>query len=320
MYILLFSFVFSADLYSQSVSTNVNTDSLKIGDTFEYALTLQTDQVYENIVFPDTTSFPLSIDLIDRQQYKLSEFKDSLVYNLQFFGNEDLQIDELPIALLSEEDTSTIYTDPVLIGFKSVVAAGDSTLKPMKPIYSFPRAWWPWILVLLILAAFLLWWFKFREQPSEETAEPEPEIEPFYHPIKELEKKLYGIKEESDIAETKDFKGFYSEVGDAIRTYFEVLYKIPALESTSTELIRYLDAYGVDDLMIDKTRTVLRKADLVKFAKFTPTLDDAWKTFEEAEEFLQKAKKVDAARVRRLKKKYDDQFKPKPSDVKKEDS
>lgn len=318
LYILLFSLVCSADLFSQSVRTYVDTDSLKIGDTFQYAFTLQLDKEYENIAFPDTNSFPLSLELIDREQYKLSEFTDSLIYNLQFFGNEDLQIDALPVTLLSEEDTSTIYTDPVLIRFKTVVAEGDSTLKPMKPIFSFPRTWWPWILALIALAGFLLWWFKFKEQPEEDPVEPEPEIEPFYHPIKELEKTLKAIKNKSNIEETKDFKSFYSEVGDAIRTYFEELYKIPALESTSTELIRYLDAYGVDDVMVDKTRTILRKADLVKFAKFTPTLDDAWNTFDEAMHFLGQAKKVDAARVARLKKKYNEQFKPKPLENKQE--
>jgi hypothetical protein len=188
-----------------------------------------------------------------------------------------------------------------------VVAEGDTTLKQMKPNFAFPRSWWPWVLAALALAGFLVWWFKFREEP-ETSEEPKPEIKPFYNPLAELEKELQDIKANSNIAETKDFKLFYSEVGDAIRTYYEDLYQIPALESTSSELLRYLDAYGVDDKLTEKTRLILRKADLVKFAKFTPTLEDAWKTLEYAMEFLEQAKLTDSARIARLKAKYNEQF------------
>ncbi|MFD2532345.1 hypothetical protein [Gracilimonas halophila] len=314
--ILLF---FSVNIHAQTVRTNVNTDSISIGDTFRYSLIIQQDQEYQKIEFPDTTSFPPSVELIDRQQFKLSEFSDSLIYNLQYFGNEDLNLPGLPVTFYSEEDTLQLRTDPVLLFFKSVVAEGDTTLKPMKPNFAFSRPWWPWILAGSLLAAFLIWWYKFRKEPEKADNEPKIEIEPFYNPIEELEKSLHRINKESDLAETKNFKLFYSEMGDAIRTYFEELYKIPALESTSTELLRYLDAYGVDDTMAEKTRVVLRKADLVKFAKFTPTLEDAWKTFDHAIEFMERAKLADSTRISRLKAKYEEQFKPKPSEQKAED-
>lgn len=313
LFVLLTSLLWSANLFAQSVQTRVSTDSLRIGDTFQYSLTLQLDKEYLDIQFPDTNSFPTSIDLIDRKQFKLSEFSDSLIYNLQFFGNQDLQISSQPVTLYSTDDTTVIYTDPVVLRFKSIVAEGDTTFKPIKTIYAFPRTWWPWVLAAVFLAGFLLWWFNFREEPQENETEPEPVIKPFYNPIKELEKTLNAIKKNSKVAETKDFKLFYSEIGDAIRTYFEELYNIPALESTSTELLRYLEAYGVDDTMTDKTRNVLRKADLVKFAKFTPSLEDAWKTYSEAEEFLERAKLADSARISRLKAKYVEQFQPNPA-------
>lgn len=316
--IILILLFFSVNIYAQTVRTNIDTDSISIGDTFRYSLIIQQDQEYQRIEFPDTSSFPPSVELIDRQQFKLSEFSDSLIYNLQYFGNKDLSLPEMPVTFYSEEDTIQLRTDPVLLFFKSVVAEGDTTLKPMKPNFTFPRPWWPWILAGLLLAAFLIWWYKFREEPEEAESKPQIEIKPFNNPIKELEKNLLNIKKDSDIAETKNFKRFYSEIGDAIRTYFEELYKIPALESTSTELLRYLDAYGVDDTMTEKTRVILRKADLVKFAKFTPTLEDAWETFDHAIEFMERAKLADSARISRLKVKYEAQFKPKASEQKKE--
>lgn len=125
------------------MKTYVSTDSLTIGEKFEYSLTLQLDQEYNNIVFPDTNAFPPSVDLIEKRQYKLSEFSDSLVYSMQFFGNEDLEISSLPVSLYAIEDSSEIYSDPVTLYFKTVVAEGDSTFKSMRDIFEFPELYGP---------------------------------------------------------------------------------------------------------------------------------------------------------------------------------
>ncbi|WP_421774500.1 hypothetical protein [Gracilimonas sp.] len=304
----LVSCLCSAQVFAQSVNTRVTADSLTIGEIFEYSIAIQFDREYQNTQYPDTNSFPPSLELLERQQFRTSDFSDSLVYTLQYFNNEDVQISSLPITLYGLNDSSTVFTDPVPLYFKTVVAPGDTTFKPMKPIYAFSRPWWPWILGVLAVAGFLLWWFKLRDHDVEESVDTEPQIEPFYNPLEELEKQLLAIRKESKVAETKNFKLFYSEVGDAIRAYFEDLYNIPALECTSSELLRYLDAYGVDDTLTEKTRLVLRKADLVKFAKYTPTLEDAWQTYDYALEFLERAKLADSARIGRLKAKYDQQF------------
>ncbi|MEX2603488.1 MAG: hypothetical protein WD361_04765 [Gracilimonas sp.] len=304
LFVFLVVGLFAAEVTAQNIHTRLNADSLTVGEIFEYSLILQYDQEYQKVIYPDTNTFPSSLELIERQQFKVSEFSDSLVYKLQFFDNKDTRISPLPVSLISSEDSTTIFTDPVTLYFKSVVAEGDTTLKPMKPNFSFQRAWWPWILAALLIGAFLYWWFKMREKPQQAEPDPEPEIPPFYNPVEELEKTLISLKKDSNIAETKDFKLFYSELSDAIRKYFEDLYQIPALESTTTELLRYLDAYGIDEALNDKTRIILRRADLVKFAKYTPTLDDAWKTYDEAIAFLERAKLADSARISRLKAQY----------------
>ena len=319
LFLLLVACLCSMQVVAQNVNTHVSTDSITVGQIFKYSLTVQLNQEYQRVQFPDTNAFPSSVEFTERQQFKLSEFSDSLVYNLQYFGNQNLQISSLPVTIFMDTDSTVIYTDPVLVSFKNVVAEGDTTLKPMKPIYAFPRPWWPWVLAGLAIIALLIWWFRFRDR-AEETSIETPEIEPFYNPLVALESKLQAIKKDSQLAETKNFKLFYSELGDAIRAYYEELYKIPALESTSGELMRYLGAYGVDDELTEKTRLILKKADLVKFAKYTPTLDDAWKTYEMALEFSERAKLADSARIARLKAKYNEQFEMEIPKQEKQDS
>lgn len=316
---LLVTSFWLSSVSAQSVQTRIDTDSISVGDTFTYSIILNIDQEYESIQFPDTNAFPASLELIERKQFRLSEFSDSISYKLQYFDNEDLFIPEVTVNLYSESDSNSFQTEPVTLFFKNVVAEGDTTLRPMQPNYAFPRPWWPWVLAAVLLGGFLLWWFKFRDNEDQTESEPEPEIKPFYNPLVAFEEKLERLKANTDLAETRDFKSFYSELGDSIRAYFEELYNIPALESTSTELIRYLDAYGVDDTLHEKTQIILRKADLVKFAKFTPTLDDAWKTYDEATAFLERAKLVDSARIGRLKAKYNAQFRTETDNPKTKD-
>lgn len=317
---LLVSSIWFSSVSAQTIQSLVDTDSVSVGDIFTYSITLQLDQEYETIQFPDTNAFPPAVELIERKQFKLSEFSDSISYKLQYFDNEDLFIAPVSVNLFGETDTTTLQTDPVTLFFKNVVAEGDTTLKPMQPIFTFPRPWWPWVLAAVLLGGFLYWWFKIRNEEEEPQTEQTPEIKPFHNPLVALEEKLERIKSTSNIAETKDFKVFYSDIGDAIRAYFEELYNIPALESTSTELLRYLDAYGVDDTLNEKTRIILRKADLVKFAKFTPTLDDAWKTYDEAKAFLGRAKLVNASRIGQLRAKYNAQFRTESDQINRKES
>ncbi|MEX0609153.1 MAG: hypothetical protein WD016_12415 [Balneolaceae bacterium] len=307
-FIFLCTLLGPLDISAQTVNTHISTDSVFVGDVFHYSLVLQLDEEYNRLIFPDTTAFPSSLELLRQQQFKLSQFSDSLAYRLQFFGSEDIRISSMPVVLISGQDSTTIYTDPVVIYFKSMVDEGDSSIRPLKPIFGFPRAWWPWIIAALLIAAFLIWWFKFREEPEKKTTKPLPQIKPFYNPLKELENTLVSIKKNSKVTTTKDFKTYYSEISDAIRKYYEDLYKIPALESTSRELLRYLDAYGADQEMLDYTRKVLMSADLVKFAKYTPTLDDAQNTYEVALNFLERAKQADSTRISHLRSQYEAQF------------
>ncbi|MDR9416104.1 MAG: hypothetical protein RI564_07460 [Gracilimonas sp.] len=317
---LLVSIICYSSVSAQTLRTHVSTDSVSVGELFTYSISLKLDQEYETILLPDTSAFPPAIELIERKQFRVTEFSDSISYKFQYFDNEDLQIPAQTIQLYTNTDSVALQSEPLTLYFRNVVASGDTTLKPMQPNFAFPRAWWPWILAALLLAGFLFWWFVYREKHPETEPEPEKEIKPFYNPLEALEEKLDHVKDSSDIAVTKDYKEFYSEIGDAIRAYFEELYNIPALESTSRELLRYLEAFGVDDTLHEKTRIILRKADLVKFAKFTPTLDDAWSTYDEAVEFLKRAQDVDSARVRRLRAKYNAQFEPKPDQTQKRES
>ncbi len=308
--IIVFGLSLSLQGHSQSSVLYSDTDSVTAGQVFNLSIKVQLNQQYSRVQFPDSASLPLELEVRNTQQFRLTDFTDSLQYSVQYFGNTDLNVLPLPIALISENDTSYIYTNPISIPFKSILPSEDAELKPLKPILSLPAFPWAVVVIILVLVAAAIWAYYtfFKAEPAKKVVKVVQET-PFLNPLSELEEMLLYLKNEYTLSDTKDYKFFYSSLSDSVRKYFEDLYNIPALESTTRELLRYLDAFGVDPDMIKSTRTILNKSDMVKFAKFTPTLEKAWTCYQETVDFMDRARLVDASRISRKRIEHESQWK-----------
>lgn len=286
----------------QKVTEYVSVDSLSVGDSFSYTLVLNKDRLYESVIYPDSANFTGPFEIRNLQRYQVNDFKDSLVYSIQFFGTRDTLVSSLPVQLVSPADTTTLYTHKVPVYFKSVLQGENDEFRPFKPIFDFAAAWWPYLLLLLIAAVAAWYLYTYYR---DKAAKPEPETppfftpEPFNNPLDQLENKLNRLGN-YPLSEPEDFKSFYVQLGDAIREYFERLYRIPALESTSREILYELNRRAVDEELVEKTRDVLREADMVKFAKFTPSQSQANEALQKADAFLSRARDIDRARIEKL--------------------
>jgi hypothetical protein len=291
---------------AQNLREYVAIDSLSVGDTFLYTIALDRDQQYDKISFPDSSAFGSIFEIRSRQQFRASSYKDSVAYELQFFGTADTTIPRLPVYLVEEQDTTTLYTNPVIVNFSSVLAEDEQTFRPLKPIFDFARAWWPYILGLIVLAIigyYLYQKFVKEQEKQEQQEQPTFTPEAFVNPLKEYQKAIKEL-EQKELQDQEDFKTFYIDLGDAIRQYYESLYNIPALESTSRELLEMLRNGSVDDNLVDDTRAVLQEADMVKFAKFQPTTDQADRALAKARDFLDRAREIDGPRIEHLRRKH----------------
>lgn len=303
----IFFILFPVVIQAQNVTEYVKIDSLNVGDRFSYTITLSKDRPYQEIIYPDSSSFGSPFEIRSLQRFQVTDFKDSLIYELQFFGTEDSRIPKLPVSLVSATDTTVLYTNAVPVPFKTVLQSEQEELRPFKPIFDFAAAWWPYILAFLLLAAAAWYLYKLYEEKGIEPKEPAKKQvyspTPFQDPLHRLGNILSQLKGYTFSTE-KDYEVFYVNLGDAIREYFEDLYRIPALESTSREILYELSRRSVDSELIDKTKAVLQEADMVKFAKFTPSEEQAEKALEKADAFLERAREVDKPRVEHLRRKH----------------
>lgn len=302
--LLLFTLI-ASNVSGRQLHTYVEKDSIQVGERFTYIIVFDGSGA-SNVDYPGEQSFSDPVTFISRDRYSVGEARDSLVYQLQFFGTEDFTIPRKEVRAVIADSDTTLYTTPVPLFFKTVLAGDDEEFRPIKPIFDFARNWWPWILTLILLAIisyYLYKWYKKRE--LKPVAEPRPDPEPFLSPLVELRETINRLPKPSELNEFSDFEAYYVDLGDAIRRYLKRVYSIQALEMTTREIDQALKAELAADEQIQITRKVLNEADMVKFANFKPTTEMADSILHKAKRFIEVARTVNQDQIHYMKYRYE---------------
>jgi hypothetical protein len=291
---------------AQEARLYVQPDSLSIGDIVLYTIVLPQGTPYQSLIYPDSTAFGKDLELIERKLYRTASQTDSIQYQLQFFGTSDLTLANISIGLVNDGQTNFVVLPATTLPFKTLLKEETPQLRPIKDIYAFTINWLQYLLLLLLL--ILIGWVLVRYMRHYLTSKSEPvpiEIELFLNPIDLLEKKLLSLRSDASLVE-RDFKPFYTLLGDALREYLEDVHRLPALEMTSRELLREMGRLMVDPDLTRQTGVVLKVADMVKFAKYEPGIEKALESMREAEKFLQIARMTDQRRVLDMQRAFDE--------------
>jgi hypothetical protein len=194
---------------------------------------------------------------------------------------------------------STYYTNSLDLMIETVEVDTSKGITDIKPIYTldYPLSerasdWvksnWNWIiLVLALILGFFIWRY-FWKKPVEEVEEEE-EIIPAHILALDALKKL--LAEEG--WKNKEKKLYYSELTDTIRTYLENRFSIHAMEKTTREIISELKSASISESDKEYLKMILKEADMVKFAKFTPSEDDAFAYLNKSIDFVNRTKEIE---------------------------
>ena len=306
--------LFSLSAHSQSVTNIVKIDSVEMGNVVNYVLVIKKQQNFDTVIFPDSTEFAPDFLVRSKRIFQPNIGTDSVVYQLQFFGSESGFIPNVPVTFVSNGDTTFVLADKVPYIFRSKISGEDAPPRPYKPIYQFAINIWPFLVGIVLLGVVIYLIVRFlKSRPQQAPETKSVEIPPFINPLGVLESTLNSLKKSGMISEG-DFSGFYVTMGDAIRKYYEDVYKFPALEETAREIHISLEAQMIDSQIIKESRVIFREADLVKFAKFEPTVDSAYQALEKAHQLLELFHKVDRFKIERLRKEHEMKYSPINSD------
>jgi len=184
-------------------------------------------------------------------------------------------------------------TDSILVEVSDVkIDTLKQKLFDIKPIseseFQLSNFWKYFLIIVLILGlgAFIYWIIKkYKKKKVEEIEELKSPIERATILLKNLEKK--------ELWQKGAVKEYYSELTDIARNYIEEAIEIPAMESTTSELIVALRAASIKKKMtvsaetLENLERVLKQADLVKFAKAVPHMSEHELSFTNAVHFVE---------------------------------
>ncbi len=268
--------LFSTMTFSQ-VATEIDTTKIKIGEQINYKIKVEADTT-SLVVFPDGQTF-MPLEMVEASKVdttkKNAKYEFLKTYALTQFDSGAYTIPRQKIII----GDRTFYTDSLKVEVNTVkVDTTKQGLYDIKPIIEVEKSsgkWWKYLLIALLiiaLIAFLLYWFIWRKKPL--TEEEEIALLPPYDRAKLAIKKL----ENSRYLINSEVKAYYSELTMIIRKYLDEKVYDRALESTTDELIGRLELLKEGNQIpltketIANLESILKRADLVKFAKSKPDM------------------------------------------------
>ena len=272
LYLLLI--LFSTAVFAQKqVETKINVTKNKIGAQFNLTLKTEVDTLAQ-VTFPKGKNFG-KLEVI--RDYVIDTIKNGsryqLIkkYGLAQFDSGKYYVPSLKVLI----DKKVFLTDSILVEVANVeVDTLRQKMFDIKPITeaSTSKSWiWKLLLIFLLCAgigAFVYWFIKKRQLKKIEA-------EVYKTPI-EKATNLLNVLEKKELWQKGEIKNYYSELTDIARNYIEEAIEIPAMESTTSELIEGLRKASLKKKMalsqetIENLEKVLKQADLVKFAKSKP--------------------------------------------------
>jgi hypothetical protein len=295
--LLFLLLAFSGFAQTVSVAAKLDTNAMLIGDHIGLSLKF-TGPAKTQVIWPFLPDTILgNIQVIGRGKIDtaFSADKKSITltqdFRLTCYDSGFYTIPSIPFTYRNLPDTTvkTSECDMLLLAVHTVPVDTTQAIKPIKGPLRVPitfREVIPWILLALavIAAVVALVWYLRKRKKKEPVFRLKPRIIllPHEKALQELDKLKAKL-----LWQNGKVKEYYSELTEILRIYIEERFRVPALESTTAEI---LDGLGPNEecpvTALDNLGDLLLKADMVKFAKARPVPEENEKCFDLAVSFV----------------------------------
>ncbi|MFC2080513.1 hypothetical protein ACFLRQ_03465 [Bacteroidota bacterium] len=281
---ILIILILSVQVYGQiiTVHSEFSVDSIMIGKHANYKIRIESapDVFVRFPEYSDTITREIEIvksTIIDTtyiddkrilsQEYKVTSFEPG--WNT---------VPPQPVSFETKDFSDTVYTTALLLTVLAPAIDTAQAIKPIKPPINTPvslREVLPWILIgisagLLIFLAIVLYrrYVKKKENPEYFTKKP---LEPAHIvAFRELD-----ILKNEKLPQKGRVKEYYVRLTEVIRVYITRQFDIYAMESTTSEILdAFCHHHNADEKLQDLLENLLMLADLVKFAKEDPLMEE----------------------------------------------
>jgi hypothetical protein len=298
----IFSIFLFTSIISLSLGQNVNISSsfdssrIYVGDQIKYTITIDKPSGLKLTIpiFKDTLCKNIEIisgPRVDSSSIQNGRIKIVQKYLITSFDSGRYQVRPFFVEAKNEGGVKRFYSDYSMLEVMRVkIAPSDTTakifdiIKPYKAPVTVGEVL-PWVL-LITLSGVIIWVairflrkLKKFEKGKETYVPPEPA-----HVIafRELER----LKNE-ELWQKGEAKKYYTMLTEILRQYLENRYSVLSLELTTSETLEALVKTGFKkNGSYNDLKSVLKGADLVKFAKYSPIPEENESHFQNSWNFV----------------------------------
>ena len=298
---------FAAAVHGETpvVTSRVEPDSIFIGDRLTYIIEVEKDLV-QSVWFPEFTPAPESglelvesapVDTLEREGRRLKLRKR---YVLAAFEEGRFDMGRAAVLYADKNIVDTLY-GASSDRFEVHTFIIDSTshapfdIKPQRTLkFRFGEigGWLALALAVAVVLAAAAWlvkrWLEKRGRSIKSLFTPAPPVPPHVAAIRALEE-LHNRK----LWQNNRHKAYYSGLSDILRTYLSGRYGIGAMEMTTDEIAAAVRGVEMPAKCSSDLLTVLRDADLAKFAKFEPEAEQNEADYHKAYYFVEETKEAE---------------------------
>ena len=284
--IFLFLMLVTHVVFGQQTETNtfatLDSNVVTIGDKVTLNIGVILDRASRVVnATPDLPIDTSKFGVVDLGQWgaqknRLPNFSRTFVF--QAFDTGLYRIPSVIFTIEAANGVKTTVASPSLLLTVNNPDGADALVAPVdiKPIvttdWTFEEDMWPFLkaylpyFLLAIAVLFLAWRFSQRWKNRQTP----PVVQQISQPPHVIAARLLAELRAKKLWQNGKTKEFYSELSRILRGYLEEQFTMPALESTTDELIGLLKTRNFDATLIEKVQNLLQTADLVKFAKVEP--------------------------------------------------
>jgi len=258
---------------------------LSVGEPFQIILTLKYPHDLDvSTFFVDSLEPFVIIDQKNKTVREKGYVSNVYTIKAAAFKTGELEIPPFKFLYRHDDGIDTLKSNTIPIRIESVMPADMKDINDIKKAIEFPN-YLPLIIAAVVIIGALLAYFayKFLKRLKKERIMSRPLPPPWVEALAAIENIPVVEWLEKGL-----IKKYYYTLSEILKRYLERRFEFNAAEQTTTEIINNLKLQKVPSY--DGFRNFFTQADLVKYAKFTPSSDEMEKAVDVAKELIDKTK------------------------------
>jgi hypothetical protein len=288
-------------------SLHIDTKEMRIGEHARFIVELSVDSGYEvEVEIPEALT--ADVEVLDKKIYRSTDANGRQTFRNECIITSFLDTLQVIPPVLAKVNDDIYYTNPTNLWVNSIPidTLNLKNIKGFRPVWDVELTWneyrdTVYLSFLLLVLLALLTWIIIRyinNKPIIRIVREKPRKPSHFTALQKIDE----IKSDSALHMQESAKDYYTRLTDALREYMYNRYKFNAADMTTGEIIENLLRFN-DKEAIREVKEILEVADLVKFAKLQPSLNENDRNMLYAIDFVNATKDVEEENLKPVEKK-----------------